>query len=513
MFLLQLICIYYMVVSTSTKEFEFSADEKRVQRGRETYEQFDKDFRFKNSKCWRAALDHIDESCRQMSDIHQSYLALQFANCHLEKSGMDTYGCTLETFRECTNKMSPIAFNTYTQFFGQVTDICFYFQSEIWRDKTEDTILKLSESSKQALNVLSKSVQQQKEVLSAQEESLQNQQDIIKNENLLKETLLTSAQSAKDVFAEVREQAQQQKTMFSETFDNIFQSFEKLANVQNMLLGEFIGFQSIAFYLTATIVCYLFTSTPQTSGSRLWLFAALSLLIVSERVFVGKIVDDESEQLTSERMHERIWVLRKIFLVLATIILGIFIFRYKDFNKINYGMLQEIQLQVTELRKIQQTTSQVTTNCLDETDSSTSLEKTIIKKDQHQQQIEHQQRFAEAAKKLEMTVSSFVTSTPHKVNLSLLAEQTENIYRSLSTITTKEKKNHSRLAEFSDDDDVLNDTPTPPSFSSSSSKKKDRRKFCVLNTINENLNESRYNLRKRRSSINGTLNKSSNGVK
>ena len=82
-----------------------------------------------------------------------------------------------------------------------------------------------------------------------------------------------------------------------------------------------------------------------------------------------------------------------------------------------------------------------------------------------------------------MTVSSFVTSTPHKANLSLLADETEKIYRPLA----KKKKNHSRLAEFSDEEDVLNDTPTP---SSSSSKKKERRKSRVLNTINENLNVS-----------------------
>ena len=283
----------------NTRDFEFPTDEKRSKKGREIYEQFGEETKYKNSMCWQSALEMIDQSCRKMSDIHQSFLALQFANCHLERSGLETYSCTLDNFRECTNKMSPIAFSTYTQFFGQVSDICFYFQTEVWRDRTEQTISKLSETSKESLKVLSQSVEQQKEVLSAQEQSLQNQKDIIKNENLLKETLLHSAQSAKDVFVEVREHAQQQKTMFSETFDNIFKSVEKLANLQKMLLGEFIGLQSLTFYFVATIVCYLFTSTPQTSGARLALFVALTILIVSERVFVGKTVDTEDQPISS----------------------------------------------------------------------------------------------------------------------------------------------------------------------------------------------------------------------
>jgi len=294
---LYLVCfnLYFIVFA---QEFELSDFQKRIKHGKEMYEQFDKDQKYQNSKCWRDALELIDTSCRKMSDIHQSYLALQFSNCHLEKSGFETYDCTMENFRTCTGKMSQIAFNTYTQFFGHVSDICFYFQSDVWREKTEETIVKLSKTSEESLDVLSKSVEQQRYVLTAQEESLKNQKDIIRNENLLKETLLSSAESAKDVFKEVQDHAQQQKTMFSETFDNIFQSVEKLANLQKMLLGEFIGLQSVAFYFVAVIVCYLFTSTPQTSGARLVLFAALTVLIITERIFVGRTVNNE-DQLTS----------------------------------------------------------------------------------------------------------------------------------------------------------------------------------------------------------------------
>ena len=44
------------------------------------------------------------------------------------------------------------------------------------------------------------------------------------------ETLIDSAEAARE-----------QKAVFSETFQHLFDSVEKLSNLQKMLLGEFIG--------------------------------------------------------------------------------------------------------------------------------------------------------------------------------------------------------------------------------------------------------------------------------
>ena len=64
-------------------------------------------------------------------------------------------------------------------------------------------------------------------------------------------------------------------------------------------------------------------------------------------------------------------------------------------------MLQEIQMQVTELRKLQQSASSALTN-LDETDSSPLLENTVIvTKSKTRKPSESEKLLEEAAKKLE----------------------------------------------------------------------------------------------------------------
>ena len=282
----------------SLQSLQLSDDKERSERGKSILEKFKKDKKFIEMSCWEEALMRLSSSCRDMNDIEQSYLALQFSNCHLKKSGLKVYPCQISNFKECTQEMGSdiIAFQSYTEFFTHVSDICFYMQSAMWREKTESTINKLSKSSAESLEVLSQSILQQQQVLQSQKESLQNQKEILENEIILKEVLVSSAQSAKDVFQEVREQAQQQKTMFSETFDAIFQSVERLTNLQTVLLGEFISLQSVAFYLVATVVCYLFTSAPRTYSARLPLFVSLSLLIICERFYVKWAINEISKQ-------------------------------------------------------------------------------------------------------------------------------------------------------------------------------------------------------------------------
>ena len=301
MMLFEISLVQLFLSNYACQHFEVSMETDHAQKGKDILNKMTKDAKLAHTPCWKNALMGIEKTCREMNDIEQSLLAVQFANCHFEKSGLETYNCQIDNFKECTNKMSQnfIAYQAYTEFFTHVADICYYLQSDIWREKTEKTVTKLTQASEESLSVLAKSVVQQKEVLSAQEHSLKNQEAILRNEQLLRETILTSAESARDVFEEVKEHAQQQKTMFSQTFDHIFQSVEKLANLQTMLLGEFIGLQSLAFYLVSVFVCYLFSSTPRTSAARLPLFGCLTLLIIFERMYVKWAVRNENEDFTT----------------------------------------------------------------------------------------------------------------------------------------------------------------------------------------------------------------------
>lgn len=252
-----------------------------------------------HSKCWEVAITRLRNGCKHLTDIEQSRLAIAFANCHFEKSGLKTYPCGKdESIADCTGDMakSVLAFNTYTEFYTHTSDICFYLQSHIWQQKTEDTINKLSSTSNVVADQLEASLTNQKRVLEGQMSSLSNQGEILKNEAYLRNALKTSAESAKEAFLDMKKATAQQKAVLTETFDSLFKGVDRITKLQSMLLGEFMTLHSLGFYLAAILACYLITSSPRTAGARLWLFAVLSAHIIIERLIVRWCVTDKESQ-------------------------------------------------------------------------------------------------------------------------------------------------------------------------------------------------------------------------
>lgn len=267
-------------------------NDEAVQRGKQQMEKY----RSESSPCWKKAVEDIESTCSELTDIDQSILAIKFANCHFEKSGLKTFECTNKSdFKRCTNEMKKedsTAFMTYTTFFTHVTDVCFYLQSEIWRQKTAKTISRLSTTAESTVEKLDQSLQNQDLVLQSQNKSLSNQQKILQNEEQLKTTLENSTKSAKAAFEQMKQKADEQQAIFSNTFDGIFDGLNKLKELQTLLLGEFIGLQSFAFYVISILSCYFFTSSPRTIEARFYLFTLFALLIFVEKLIVDNAVKD-----------------------------------------------------------------------------------------------------------------------------------------------------------------------------------------------------------------------------
>ena len=274
------------------------AQQQRLQNGEQEFQKIRS--RADHNKCWEEAISRLRDGCKHLSDVEQSRLAIAFANCHFEKSGLKKYPCgESDSIEECTKDMteSVLAFNTYTEFYTHTSDICFYLQSKIWQQKTEDTINKLSSTSHMVADQLETSLINQKQVLEGQKSSLSNQGEILQNEAYLKNALKTSAESAKEAFLDMKKATAQQKAVLMETFDSLFKGVERITKLQSMLLGEFMTLHSLGFYLVSVLACYIITSAPRTAAARLWLFGILSAHIVIERLIVRwNITDKESQQ-------------------------------------------------------------------------------------------------------------------------------------------------------------------------------------------------------------------------
>ena len=291
------VCILYFFSVLNGEEavnkMEFDASPESVNRGKEAL----KSYQSKNNLCWLNVVSELKSKCSEMTDLERRILAIKFSNCHFEESGLKTYECTNEVeFKACTKSMneeSQTAFLVYTEFFTHVTDICFYLQSELWREKTAKTISDLSWTTEKTVAKLDKSLQNQNLVLEAQDKALLNQQQMLENEENLKTALENSTTTAKAAFQEMKQKADEQQAIFSHTFDGIFSGINKLSELQAMLLGEFIGLQSLAFYIVAVVSCYLFTSSPRTLDARLILFVSFALLVIVEKMTVRWAVENK----------------------------------------------------------------------------------------------------------------------------------------------------------------------------------------------------------------------------
>ena len=307
---------------------ELSLDERqRVQHGEQEFQNMRS--RAEHSTCWEEAVSRLHDGCKHLTDVEQSRLAISFANCHFEKSGLRTYPCVENhSIEQCTRDMaqSVLAFNTYTEFYTHTADICFYLQSKVWQQKTQETINKLSSTSNMVANQLEDSLTNQRKVLQGQKSSLTNQGEILKNEAYLKSALKTSAESAKEAFLDMKKATAQQKAVLMETFDNLFKGVDRITKLQSMLLGEFMTLHSLGFYLVSILACYIITSTPRTAAARLWLFGVLSAHIVIERLIVRwNITDKESQQSGTTAVRN----LFKYLTLVANPILVCYHYKYK----------------------------------------------------------------------------------------------------------------------------------------------------------------------------------------
>ncbi|XP_022098503.1 uncharacterized protein LOC110983480 isoform X2 [Acanthaster planci] len=209
-------------------------------------------------------------------------------------------------------------------------------KSQVWHEQTEQTVSRLAQSSENVADKMEVTGKLQEEMIEKQGESLKQQDLILQSEEKLRDALQTSSQDIKNVFAEVKDQTQTQKRLFEETFSRV-------TDIQHLILGEFSWFNSLLFFAAAILIAYLVTSTPRTSGARLWLFIILGVDWMVERALF-QVPDSDQTQL-----YEYMWFCRKGFGLMAVLVLCLCAYRYKDLVAANNMLLLEIKRQNSEM--------------------------------------------------------------------------------------------------------------------------------------------------------------------
>ncbi|XP_073496149.1 uncharacterized protein [Phyllobates terribilis] len=297
--------------------------------------------------CWRRALHRVDVGCKQLSEEEQSRIALAFTHCHLERSGRDFPVCTeSSTVRQCTHSMDAAAFNTYTEFFTHTHSICYYLQNELWQEKTQDIILRLTVNSDSVAKQLETTNLMAEEMMQAQNATLQSQEEILRNGHLLKKTLQESTMGVRQAFEEMQQSASEQRLLFSEIFNRI-------TYLHQFVVGESNTLYSFLYNLMGCGAVFLVTSTQRTAGARLVLFGLVAMNVYTERMVCSFILGgsppsyDQTESVT-------FWIgmSRKISVCLGLLVLLYVFIKHRDVQKESLEVLHGLQETKAELQSI-----------------------------------------------------------------------------------------------------------------------------------------------------------------
>ena len=247
-----------------------SGSEGRLAKGRDKMKELQRDA--KNSPCWREVLDTLNSTCRDLTDAKQTRLALIFTNCHLEKSGRNTFSCTEEmSIKECTSasRMGDFAFGIYTQFYTHASNLCYFIQFHLWQEQTESTVNKLSNTSQETVE---QSLNYHKELDSKQSQALKNQEFILDQDYKIAQSLETTKKRMDEAFHQMSEKAERQKFVLEELLNKLLTGMNNVQWLLSLMLGEFIVLETGAFFV---VVFIMVTFTPQFGYSRLWLYTLL----------------------------------------------------------------------------------------------------------------------------------------------------------------------------------------------------------------------------------------------
>ena len=231
-------------------------------------------------KCWINAVEVIKLGCHDFTEETHAKMALAYLNCFLEMQGRNAYICTeSDPVHACTEQLSDTDRTNYATFFTHTHSICYFLQSQVWHDKTQATIRRLSTSSEQVADQLEESSRLQMEVIHRQNQSLKNQENILDKANNLSKIINSSSESIHEMLSDFQKTSMEQRLLINNLFDRV-------AQVQTLVTGEMSAMYSLVYYICVILIAYFLTSATRTSAARLWIFLVILVSISVEWMLV-----------------------------------------------------------------------------------------------------------------------------------------------------------------------------------------------------------------------------------
>jgi hypothetical protein len=292
--------------------------------------------------------------------------ALQFTNCHLEKSGLETYSCTDDMSVEaCTRPMvdsvNSIAYSAYTTFFTHAESMCFYLQSEAFQRSTEQAVDSLHASARGTAEQLS-ALQTQTTTMIDDTRAIRIEQAAASE---AAQELLAGQQAAS---ASLRDLSSQQQEAFEKAESSLTKlggesqaalaelkrgadelgskqglllgGLDRILSVQGNVLGEFLDMKTLFFYTCAVLLALALTSAQRTMAARLPVFALLTLNFVLEKTIVACLLTLDAP---TDNLHIWFSMCRRIVGACCAVVLVRSVLYHTDVGKKTLSALDDLK--------------------------------------------------------------------------------------------------------------------------------------------------------------------------
>ena len=170
-----------------------------------------------------------------------------------------------------------------------------------------------------------------------QQQSLEYQRQLAENGTFLASAIEASKGNVKEMIEEFKMSTFEQKTL-------IFEVFDRVSRLQNLVVSEVSWLYTVIFYSACLLVIYLVTATKRTGDARLWMFVILTWNFAVERLLVKWSLPPggggEAQVMNlSQVINDRVWLVRQVSISIAILTLSVIAYKFKDYNKINNRLL------------------------------------------------------------------------------------------------------------------------------------------------------------------------------
>lgn len=207
---------------------------------------------------------------------------------------------------------------------------------------------------------LEKNKEAQDKLLEQQKQAHDNMRTLQLNQQRSFEDAKRHMRSLLDLAGEQTVKIKEHHETFTKSFSILFETVKQIKNACHVLLDEFmgnylfynirinrIGFWDLLYFTSCIIFGYLLTATSRTASARIPTYIWVVINYFFEKLIIKKLFASTHHEI----LHSRVWLCRKLFIVIYFVYLIRTFLMYKDYEKINNKLLQRVLDAHEELKR------------------------------------------------------------------------------------------------------------------------------------------------------------------